>query len=46
MNDGESEEKLKQLKQEKDADFDAASLGAPRSRGQGSPQDERLMLHA
>jgi len=25
MNDGESEERLKQLKQEKDADFEAAS---------------------
>jgi sec-independent protein translocase protein TatA len=25
MNDGESEEKLKQLKQEKDADFDAVA---------------------
>jgi sec-independent protein translocase protein TatA len=25
MNDGESEERLKQLKQEKDADFDAAA---------------------
>ena len=31
MNEGESEEKLKQLKQEKDADFDRASLRpAPR----------------
>jgi sec-independent protein translocase protein TatA len=28
MNDGESEEKMKQLKQEKDADFDAGA--APR----------------
>ena len=28
MNDGESEERLKQLKQEKDADFDAASAAA------------------
>jgi hypothetical protein len=25
MNDGESEEKIKQLKQEKDADFDAGA---------------------
>jgi sec-independent protein translocase protein TatA len=32
MNDGESEEKVKQLKQEKDADFDAsaAASAAPR----------------
>jgi sec-independent protein translocase protein TatA len=32
MGDGESEEKLKQLKQEKDADFDASTAagGAPR----------------
>jgi sec-independent protein translocase protein TatA len=30
MNDGESEERLKQLKQEKDADFEAASASAPR----------------
>ena len=26
MNDGESEEKMKQLKQEKDADFDAGAV--------------------
>jgi len=30
MNDGESEEKVKQLKQEKDADFDAGAGAAPR----------------
>jgi sec-independent protein translocase protein TatA len=28
MNDGESEEKLRQLKQEKDADFDASAAPA------------------
>ena len=28
MNDGESEEKMKQLKQEKDADFDAGAAAA------------------
>jgi len=28
MNDGESEEKMRQLKQEKDADFDASAAAA------------------
>ena len=48
MNDGESEERLKQLKQEKDADFEPGrSAAAPaRSRGQGTAQDQRLMPHA
>jgi sec-independent protein translocase protein TatA len=32
MNDGESEEKMKQLKQEKDADFDAGATPAGTSR--------------
>jgi sec-independent protein translocase protein TatA len=30
VNDGESEEKVRQLKQEKDADFDAGSASATR----------------
>jgi sec-independent protein translocase protein TatA len=32
MNDGESEERLKQLKQEKDADFEAASAREAESK--------------
>ncbi len=47
MNDGESEEKLKQLKQEKDADFERARCAGrrgARGRSQGAAQDERLML--
>ena len=47
MNDGESEEKVKQLKQEKDADFeDCRGRRAPRGRSQGAPEDQRLMPHA
>jgi sec-independent protein translocase protein TatA len=30
MNDGESEEKVKQLKQDKDADFEASGAAPPR----------------
>jgi sec-independent protein translocase protein TatA len=29
MNDGETEQNVKQIKQEKDADFDAGTAGAP-----------------
>jgi sec-independent protein translocase protein TatA len=29
MNDGETEQSVKQIKQEKDADFDAGAAGAP-----------------
>jgi Sec-independent protein translocase protein TatA len=32
MNDGESEEKVRQLKQEKDADFDASAAPAQATR--------------
>jgi len=32
MNDGESEEKMRQLKQEKDADFDASAAAAAAAR--------------
>ena len=43
MNEGESEEKAKQLKQ--DADFDRQCRDA-RKRSQGTSQDQRLMPHA
>ena len=44
MNEGESEEKLKQLKQEKDADFDRASLRrAPRRARPKSRRRPRRM---
>ena len=44
MNDGEAEESVKQLKQEKDADFGTSASGA-RGR-QGAPENQRLMPHA
>jgi len=45
MNDGESEEKVKQLKQEKDADFDAGAA-QPREAEAKVPENQRLMPHA
>src|ERR1700732_2215381 len=39
MNDGESEEKMKQLKQEKDADFDAGAV--PREAAVNTSPDAR-----
>ena len=46
MNDGESEEKMRQLKQ--DADFEARRTRrrAARGRGQGPAENQRLMSHA
>ena len=53
MNDGESDEKVKQLKQDADFEQGVASPGATavgrgraRSRGQGSSQNHCLMSHA
>ena len=38
MNDGESEEKVKQLKQEKDADFDAAAAPPREAEAKAPPK--------
>ena len=45
MNDGESEEKIKQLKQDADRRTSPRRRGA-RGRGQGASEDQRLMPHA
>ena len=46
MNEGESEEKMRQLKQERRFRGGRTRRRAPRSRGQGSPEDQRLISHA
>ena len=48
MNEGETEEKVKQLKQDADFEPGVAAPGATRTRGrsQGAHETERLMLHA
>jgi len=38
MNDGESEEKVKQLKQDKDADFDAAAAPPREAETKATPE--------
>ncbi len=38
MNDGESEEKVKQLKQDKDADFDAAAAPPREAEAKAPPK--------
>ena len=38
MNDGEAEEKVKQLKQEKDADFDAGAAASREAEAKAPPK--------